>query len=554
VNIKRFRFLIICIGCFFILFLFRAGYEQIVNYKQNNLLWKKRLTRFVRVEGKRGKIFDSKGKLLAFNVPYYSVFADPFILKRDKRNLSLLSNILSMRRKKLLSKLELDRRFVWLKRDVKSKTIKKLKDLNIRGIGIIDGYERFYPGGNIASHVIGFCNIDNEGIEGIEKYYNKYLNPKCSTVEASLGMRGILSWKSDSYNIIDGADVFLTIDENIQSFVQQILKKAVEENKAKKTLCIIMKPGGAIVACSSFPDFNLNFHNAYSYSRWRNRVILDVWEPGSIFKLVTMSAAIDSGKVKRNEEFLCENMRVGKHIIHDVHRYGKLSFDDVFIKSSNVGATKIAFNMGKENFWDYVLKFGFGERTGVDFLGEAKGLVKRISCCSDIDVANMAFGQGIAVTGIQLCSAFCVIANGGFKIKPYFVKKIVSSKGIVLYEAKEEKKRILKASTAKTVKEILEKAVEEGTGRKAKIPNCKIAGKTGTAQIPENRTYSKKYISSFAGFFPVEDPQFVILVSLFEPQTKQGYGGIVAAPVFKDIAQMLISYKGISENETKRTF
>jgi cell division protein FtsI/penicillin-binding protein 2 len=546
--------LVICIGCFFILFLFRAGYEQTVNYKQNNLLWKKRLTRFIRVEGKRGKIFDSEGKLLAFDVPSYSVFADPFILKRNKKNLSLLSNILSVRRKELLSKLESDKRFVWLKRDVKSETIEKLKDLNIRGVGIIDGYERFYPGGNIASHVIGFCNIDNEGIEGIEKYYNKHLNPKCSIVEASVGMRGILSWKSDSYNTINGADVFLTIDENIQSFVQQILKKAVEENKAKKALCIVMKPGGAIVTCSNFPDFNLNFHNAYSYSRWRNRAILDVWEPGSIFKLVTMSAAIDSGKVKRNEEFLCKNMRVGKHIIHDVHRYDRLSFDDVFIKSSNVGATKIVFNMGKNFFYDYVLKFGFGERTGVDFLGEAKGLVKRISCCSDIDVANMAFGQGIAVTGIQLCSAFCVIANGGFKIKPYFVKNIVSSKGIVLYEANEKKERILKPSTARAVKEILEKVVGEGTGGKTRIPNCRMAGKTGTAQIPENGTYSKKYISSFAGFFPVEDPQFVILVSLFEPQTRPSYGGIVAAPVFKDIAQMLISYKGISENETKKTF
>ncbi len=544
---KRLGFLVIGIGCFFVLFLFKVGYEQIVNYRQNNLLWKKRLIRFVKVEGKRGKILDVKGQSLAFNIPFYSVFADPFTFSADKKNLVLLSRALGINKKKLFSQLESSRRFVWLKRNVTNKTLEKLKGLNIRGVGVIDGYRRFYPEGNVASRIIGFCDVDNEGLEGIEKEYNDYLCPKCLHMEAFMGMKGILSRKDDCYDTINGADVFLTIDGNVQSFVRQTLKKAVEENGAKKALCIVMKPEGAIVACSTFPDFNLNLRSAYPYSKQRNSAFLDVWEPGSIFKLVTLSAAIGTGKVKRDKMFTCGSMRVGKHIIHDVYRYDELSFDDVFVKSSNIGVVKVVFDVGKKRFYDYVARFGFGRKTGVDFPGEAKGLVRDVTSCSDINLANMAFGQGIAVTGIQLCSAFSIIANGGFKIKPYLVEKIVSPEGTVLYKACKKKERILKQSTAQAVKEILEKVVEQGTGKRARISGFRIAGKTGTAQVPGKGGYGKESVSSFAAFFPAENPQFVVLVSFFEPQVRPSYGGVIAAPVFRDIAQMLIGYEGISK-------
>jgi len=543
---KRLGFLVIFIGCFFALFLFKAGYEQIANYRKNNQLWKKRLVRVVKVRGKRGKIFDAKGKVLAFNIPSYSVFADPLIFSADEENLSLLSRALGTDRKKLLSKLRSNKRFVWLKRNVTDETLKKLRTLNIRGVGVVEGYRRFYPEGSVASHIIGFCDVDNEGLEGIERKYNSYLRPECLHVKALMGMGGILSRKDDFYNTMDGADVFLTIDENVQSFVRQTLRRAVEENRAKKAICIVMRPEGAITACSIYPDFDLNLYGAYPYSIKRNSAFLDVWEPGSIFKIVTLGAAIDTDKAKRKKSYVCGSMKMGKYTIHDVHRYDKLSFDDVFVKSSNVGAAKVMFELGKEKFHDYITRFGFGRKTGIDFPGEAKGLVRDITSCSDLNLANMAFGQGIGVTAIQLCSAFCTIANGGFKIKPYLVEKVISPEGTVLYEAHRKKERILKPDTVKIVKEILEKVVEEGTGERARIPGFRVAGKTGTAQIPGKGGYRRKVISSFAGFFPVENPQFVILVSFFEPEVKPGYGGVIAAPVFRTIARMLIGYEGIS--------
>ena len=444
-----------------------------------------------------------------------------------------------------------NRHFVWIKRKSEMNAVEKLKQLDLAGVGFIAEAKRYYPKRKLAASTLGFVGLDNQGLAGVEHFHHAVLkgNPQRSVLEKDA--RGRFLWTTAYAQEINKGkrDVVLTLDEVIQFIAERELKQQVREYQAKSGLAIVMDPyTGAIYALASAPEFNPNNYAAYPKHFWRNDAVASAYEPGSIFKPIVAAATLEEGLAGPNDIFFCENgsFKVGKSRIGEAsdHQFGWLTLRNIIAKSSNIGAIKIAQELGKTRFYDYMQKFGFGGKLGVDLPGEASGSLQSLPQWSGLSLASMSFGHEIAVTPIQMVSAVAAIANGGVLIRPRMTQAILKNGTVEKTFEPEVIQTVLSEETSRQMINILKSVVKTGTGAKAAIPGFEVAGKTGTAQKidPATQSYSKtKYLASFIGFVPADAPRLVILVMIDEPQ-KSYWGGEVAAPVFQKIARKTLRY------------
>ena len=495
----------------------------------------------------RGPITDRNGKEFVTNLKIPSIYAIPRILKDEERNdLSReIAKILGLDKKWVSERLGRDKSFVWLKRRVTFEESNKIQKLECPGLGVLEEYKRFYPQGSMLAQVLGFSNVDNEGMDGLERSMNGDLCGRAGKRVTQRDAKGreIKAFEVKSLPVIDGNRIVLTIDQHLQYLTEKSLEQAFKQWKAKGAWAVVMDPRtGEILAMANQPGFDPNHYAKAGPDAKRNRAITDMYEPGSIFKIVTASGALNEGTVTPDTVFNCENGKwnYGVKTLHDVHPYGMLPMTEVIVKSSNIGTVKIALKMGAQKFQKYVTGFGFGMPTGVDLPGEAPGFTRPPERWSKTSPYNIPIGQEVMVTSLQMVTAMSVIANGGYLVRPYLVSKVQDPAGVTLKEKKSfVKRRVIKPEIAATMREILTQVVERGTGTKAKIPNVLVAGKTGTAQklAPGGKSYSHTaFMSSFVGFAPADNPRYAMVVVLDEARPLY-YGGTVAAPVFKDVME-----------------
>lgn len=505
---------------------------------------------------KRGNIYDRKGRELAVSLEKESLFVDPLAL-RDYKDIEKLKAYVKVNAHLLENSTNRNRRFIWIERKIDSHMANQIKALKIEGLGFVTEGARFYPKGFLASHIIGFVNIDEQGIEGLESYYDRYLRAQKSAKTVLRDARG-KKLSEGNLDEIKGNDLFLTIDEGLQYIVEKHLDWTVKKWQANSAIAIMMDPfTGEILALANRPTYDPNsLKSLKNPAIIRNRAITDLYEPGSTFKIVTATAALEEGIVKTNTRFDCSlgHIEVGGKKVKDAHKHGVLTFEEVIQKSSNVGTIKIAMMLGRERLYNYIKKFGFGEKTGVDLPGEISGYVRPLSRWSGTSMGAIPIGQEVGVTALQILRAYSAIANGGYLVKPYVVSEIRSPEGKIVYKAVIDRERIVSEKTAYTLREILKKVTQEGgTATTAKVEGNNVAGKTGTAQKydPKTKRYSKdKYVSSFVGFIPAENPRIALIVVVHDPRGAH-YGGVVAGPVFRAISDEAMAYLNVPRDDAK---
>ncbi|MDA8214496.1 MAG: penicillin-binding protein 2 [Nitrospiraceae bacterium] len=505
---------------------------------------------------KRGIIFDRRGREMAINLDTESIYCDPSEILSPDKVASALSGRINQKPEVILTKLNTDKRFNWIERKLNIEYIQGIKDMRLKGIGFAPEIKRYYPKGSLASHVIGFVNIDNNGLEGVEQKYDKYLASRSAKAYVFRDAKGNVLSDGLSREI-KGNNVSLTIDEGLQYILEKNLDAAVLHWRAASATAIMIDPyTGEILAMANRPTFDVNNPSDATPSQRRNRAITDCYEPGSTFKIIAGTAALEEGIVKPDTKFDCNTgyIEVGGKKIRDAHKHGILSFKEVIQKSSNVGTIKIGLNLGRERLYEYVKRFGFGEKTGIDLAGEVSGWVRPPAKWSGTSIGAISIGQEVAVTPLQVLRAYSAIANGGFLVKPYIVSEIRSPDGNVVHKTNPETRRILSEKTVSVFREILKTVTEEGgTAMEAAVDGNQVAGKTGTAQLidPKTKRYSKeKYVSSFVGFVPADKPRIAMIVVIHEPKG-QIYGGVVAGPVFRKIASESLSYLSVPRDDSK---
>jgi cell division protein FtsI (penicillin-binding protein 3) len=417
-----------------------------------------------------------------------------------------------------------------------------VRELSLEGIGFLAEHRRYYPQRELAAHVLGYVGLDNTGMGGIEYGLESEIRGRAAKVVVSTDARRRPVAQTERPST-DGATVVLALDEAVQHVAERELERAVSESQAASGMVIVVEPfSGEILALAGRPTFNPNRYNAYPSSRWRNRAVSDVFEPGSIFKIVTAAAAIQENVVSPGELIDCGNGRieVGGTVINDHDVFDHLTFAQAVVRSSDVGMIRVAQRLGRDNFARYVRDFGFGAATGVDLPGESVGLFRPTSRWSALSLPSMSFGQEIGVTGLQVAMAAAAIANGGYLVRPIAAKRVEDAAGRVVKDAKPlVLRRVLRPETVDTLTDILRAVVTEGTGRAAAIPGYVVAGKTGTAQkVDASGRYSMvDHVASFVGWVPVARPALVVLASLDTPRGPRNQGGDVAAPLFARVAE-----------------
>jgi len=503
-------------------------------------------------QGKRGTIYDTNHREMALSIDVASIVAYPPNIEDPAATSKALNKTLKIDLNSLKQRLTSDRSFVWVKRKVTPKEVKDVKALDLKGIDFISEHERFYPNKTLAAQMLGFSGTDGHGLEGIEYYYDTYLKGStCSfTVLKDAFKRGFDAEKSVMPDC-SGNNLILTIDYNIQYLSERALEEAAVKFNAESGMAIVMSPKtGAILAVAHYPFFNPNSFGEFDQNLWRNRSITDPFEPGSTMKIFSACAAIEFGGYSPNAIFFCENgkYQIGKNVVRDTHPHGWLSLQQIIKFSSNIGTIKVSEMVGPEHIYKTFRNFGFGEKTGIDCPGETSGSLSHYNRWSKIDAGAISFGQGVAVSALQLITAASAIANDGVLMAPYIVQAITDQNGRLIKSSSPRMvRRVVSLKTARTVKKIMASVTTEGgTGVNAALEGYSVCGKTGTAQkIDEKGTYSnEKYTASFLGFIPAEDPEIAVLVVIDEPQGKH-YGSIVAAPAFKRIAHETVNYMNI---------
>lgn len=493
---------------------------------------------------KRGAVYDRGNEPLALSLESQSVYVRPHRLRYPAEANSTLAGILKMKPADVEQKLAAKKPFVWLKRQVSPDEAEQIQALRLDGIGMYLEPTRYYPQGGLAGHLLGFVNRDSEGLEGIELKYNDYIRGAAgsSVSERDALGRRVLVEGVERLQVPPGSDVHLTIDSPIQHLAEKELEGAIHKYRAKAGVAIVVDPAtGEVLALANYPTFDPNKAAQQSADQRRNRAVTDSFEPGSTFKTILAAAALEEGVVGKDDLFYCE---LGKYpyagrVIHDTHPHGWLPFSKILQVSSNIGFTKVAEKLKKDRYFRYIEKFGFGSVTGVDIPGEVPGLLRKPETWSGVDLATHAFGQGVSTTPMQMVMAYAAVANGGILMRPYVTRKVVSPQGEILVENQPQiVRRVISEKTAKLLASMLRDVTNEGgTGTEAKVDGFDVAGKTGTAQKAERGSYSaKKRVSSFVGFVPADNPRLVSLVLVDEPEGSV-YGGIVAAPAFRNIAQ-----------------
>lgn len=446
---------------------------------------------------------------------------------------------------------------VWLARGLSVEAAEAIRQLRLPGIRVVKRPQRYYPQGSLAAHVVGIAGSDNQGLEGIEYYYDKILRgiPGQYAVERDATQKNIPGGASEFTPPESGHDVVLTIDSVLQYIAETRIQEAVIETKSERGLVLVMDPNsGEVLANAIYPTFDPNYYNDFSADRRRNVAITDQYEPGSTFKFVTAAASVDLGLAYNERKFDSgQYWEVGGGRVRnsDGRVFGNISFLEAMERSDNITFAKLSAEMGPERFHPYIQEFGFGSRSGVDFPGEISGMVATPRITGQaLQWANTGFGQGIAVTPLQLLNALSAIANGGKLMKPYFVREIRDAQGRLVEKFEPEIiGNPVGFETATEVSQLLRSVVVNGNGNRAEVAGYYVAGKTGTAEVPQGGAYGEDRIASFVGFAPVDDPALAILVVLYKPRTDSPYGGVLAAPVFKEIMEESLEYLGVKRRQ-----
>src|SRR5258707_9672353 len=507
----------------------------------------------------RGQVLDRQGRELARSIETESFYADcsdprDFANPNDtaKRIAAITGQDRDELAKRLAAAMDARKGFVWIARRVEIESAKKLDALELKGIYSRKESKRYYPNDSLAAHVLGFVGMEEVGLSGVEQYYNEKIRGQSGKVylerDGSAKRRVFESYEVQPN---PGQTVVLTIDQTIQYRTEQALFAAVERAHAKSGTAIVMDPQtGEILALANAPSFDPNEPTKDLPEARANNALQNVYEPGSTFKVVAYSAAIEKGLVRPDDKIDCQmgQITVAGRLIHDHHSFGVLTIADALALSSNVGAIKLGLLVGNESMYDYMKRLGFGSRTGIDLAGESAGQLRALSRWQPSSIGSLAMGQEIAVTPLQMATAYSVLANDGMLVKPHVVRELRSPDGAIVFQAKPESRRALKPETTQALRNMLEGVTLRGTARKAQLDGYTAAGKTGTAQKMDPRTHAysaTKYIGSFVGFAPVKNPAVVIIVVIDEPQGSY-HGGDVAAPVFREIAEQILPDLSIS--------
>jgi cell division protein FtsI/penicillin-binding protein 2 len=509
------------------------------------------------IYARRGIIRDIQNEALTENLPVKTVVADASHIRDPLALAEAIGHQLEMDPRELAEKLKTGRPYIVLKKELSEEKAEQLKDTlrkqNLRGIYFEQDFVRIYPNGSMLAQAIGFLDHDHRGVLGIEQTMEEFLHGTDGSryIESDRAGREIVPYRGLETPAKDGCDVSLTVDLGLQDIVEGELARACAEYKPKNATAVMLRPQtGEILAIASWPSFDLNRPGNASPEQNKNRTIVDMVEPGSTFKIVTTSATIEEKLVTPETKIFCENghfMYAGR-VLRDAHPMGILSVHQVLEKSSNIGVAKLALQLGDTKLYEYIRRFGFGEKTGVAMTGEIPGLVNPPHRWNKLDITRIPMGQSIAVTPLQMVSAMSAIANGGKLMKPLIISKVTDPDGRTIASfGPELVRQVVSPETALKIVSALKDVVsKDGTAQKAAVKGFAVAGKTGTAQKidPRGGYLQGKYVVSFVGFMPTDDPKFSLLVLLDDPVTKTGeaYGGLVAGPIFSKMAEKAARY------------
>ena len=517
--------------------------------KKGNEQWNRDLP----LKANRGVITDRYGEVIVGNKLVYTVYLRPRSVVDIENTSKVLASLLSLDEQKLIDKIKnATVGELTLKKNVEESIGKQIIAMDLDGVYLTSDSSRDYPYSEYLAQVLGYTNIDNQGQNGLEGYYDKYLQGVDGKMLIASDNRGSEIDSEYSYiSAIDGAKMTTTFDINIQAFCEDAIKVAKKEWNCKRASMLVMDVNdGSILAMCSTPTYDLNnlprndinMLNAYS----KNSMIVDVYEPGSTFKIFTTALALEYGKVSESSLFSCPGYRIvdGQKIkCWRTKGHSTQTLAEGVMNSCNCVFMDLAQRMGVENFYAGLKKFGFGSKTGIDFWGESSGLLMNESSVKTVDLARIGFGQAIAVTPVQLLSGVCSVVNGGYKVNPHFVNQITSCNEELLYNFEQSKERVLSESTSIQMRTLLENVVSKGSGKKASVEGYRVGGKTGTAQKYENGKLAQgKYISSFVGFAPADNPKYAILMIVDEPSSYAYYGSIVAAPSVSKVLSKIFAY------------
>jgi cell division protein FtsI (penicillin-binding protein 3) len=567
---SRNRCVLVCaafIGLFSI-FSFRLIYLQAIKHDEYaGLAAEKHVYKQI-IYAERGTILDTNNEVLAHNVPVETVIADATHLNNREATLDLLSKELGIPSGQLAEKLNGGRRYIVIKREMSERAAntlrEKLRASNLRGIYFEHDATRIYPNGSMLCHVIGFTDFDHRGIQGVEASMEEYLHGQDGYrfIEHNRAGQEIVPYRGQERAPRDGYQVHLTVDLGLQNIVENEIDAAMQQYSPQKATIILMRPQtGEILAMANRPHFDLNLRSEAKADQLKNRAIIDMMEPGSTFKIVAAAAALNERKVRPDSSIFCENglWKFGGAALHDHRSFSYLSVRDILIKSSNIGAAKLALTVGEQKFYEYIRRFGFGERTGIELPGEINGLIRPPQSWSKISITRIPMGHEIGVTPLQMTAAMATIANGGKLVMPRIVKSITTLEGKTISSLSPVVLRqVISSETAREIGDALRGVVSDnGTAAAAAVPGFIIAGKTGTAQKvnPRGGYEQGKYVVSFAGYLPAEHPEFVGLVVLDDAHTSKpelNYGGLVAGPIFSRVAERAARYLDLEPHEEIR--
>jgi cell division protein FtsI (penicillin-binding protein 3)/stage V sporulation protein D (sporulation-specific penicillin-binding protein) len=520
------------------------------------------------IHAERGMILDANNEVLAHNIPMENVVADATHLGNVQATVELLNAELEVPSQEVAEKLNSGRRYIVIKREVPAARAnalrEKLRAGNLRGIYFEHDATRIYPNGSMLCHVIGFTDFDHHGIQGVEASMEEYLHGQDGYrfIEHNRAGKEIVPYRGQERASRDGYQLHLTVDLGLQSIVEEEIDAAMKEYSPQKATIILMRPQtGEILAIANRPNFDLNLRSEAKPEQMKNRAIIDMMEPGSTFKIVAAAAALNERKLRPDSQLFCENglWNYGGSALHDHRAFGYLSVRDILIKSSNIGAAKLALSIGDQKFYEYIRRFGFGERTGIELPGEINGVIRPPQTWSKISITRIPMGHEVGVTPLQMTSAMATIANGGKLVTPRIVKSVTASDGKIISSVSPVVLRqVISAETAKQIGDALRGVVsDQGTAAAAAVPGFTIAGKTGTAQKvnPHGGYDHGKYVVSFAGYLPADHPEFVGLVVLDDAHTSKpelNYGGLVAGPIFSHVAEKAARYLDLEPHEEIR--
>lgn len=555
---RRMAFFLVFVLAMIFILIIRIGWLQFIEGKRMTAKVANQVKDSQTLQSPRGTIYDREGRELAVSSLTKSLYADPSEIKDPDRVAGLLAPLLEMQAGEIKERLTVGGRFIWLKRMMEPAAAKRIevliKESDLRGLAFLEESKRYYPNDNLAAHVLGFVGTDDIGLDGMEMALDKIIKGKAMEQFVDTDSRGIPIFKS-IFTFAppkQGKSVYLTLDSTIQFIVEQGLDKAIQANRPQGATVIVMNPRtGEILAMANRPTYNPNQFYKYSAREWKNRAVSYNYEPGSTFKSIVAAAALQEGTLHPDERFI-DNGYVevsGRRIQNwSGESYGNISFVQVIEQSINTSFVQIGMRLGAYKLIEYAKTFGFGKATGIELPGEEEGLLFRPQDMRDSDVATMSIGQSIAVTPLQLITAVSSIANNGVLVKPHIIKEIRNADGSLDREGVTETVRqAISPETARTLTGLMEKVVSEGGGKKASLKGYRFAGKTGTAEKlqDDGSGYSAgRYIASFVGFGPVEDPQVAILVVLDDPQGVY-YGGEIAAPIAGEILEKIMRHLNI---------